>query len=150
MKTFTKFLNLKTLFVFFILGNIIICPADIKAQDIHLPEQDTIYEMKNLDKPLISTFVGMAMIVIKQTTYPDVKKKNRKKGTVTVKIILDEEGNAINPIIIESLGKEYDEEAMRIVAFIQQKKWEIPLKSGVPVKTFITIPFTFDYKKMKK
>ncbi|HYV93682.1 MAG TPA: energy transducer TonB [Chitinophagales bacterium] len=141
----------RSILLFLIFGFIISSPIKLHAQQPEIAIHDSIYLMKDLDPPMLrGTIIGMATITALQTKYPEVKKKDRKKGTVLIKIILDENGTVTNPVITESLGKEYDDEALRMIKVLQNQKWEIGLKDGKPVKVSILLPFDFDYKKMKK
>jgi TonB family protein len=110
--------------------------------------QDSIYSIKDVDvQSAVGTLVSMSTIIVLQTKYPNVKRKERKKGQVTISVTLDKNGDVHNPVIKESLGSVYDHEALRVVELIKSKKWQAATKEGNPVSIQITLPFTFEYKK---
>jgi TonB family protein len=140
-----KFRNHLILFIFL---SVLSFPLKLHAQESVNAVSDSVYLMKDVDRAIIGgTMIGMSTITVFQTKYPDVKRKNRKKGSVIIKIILDQEGYVTNPTIVESLGKEYDDEAMRVTNILQSKKWQAGTKDGKAVKVSMLIPFTFDPDK---
>ncbi len=73
--------------------------------------------------------------------YPESREPDSISGSVIVTFWVDTLGTTYGHIVERSLGKEFDEEALRVCKLINFPK---PAYSGgVPVQVFYTLPVTF-------
>lgn len=78
----------------------------------------------------------------KNTAYPDIPKKKRKKSVVKVMFIAGREGDIQNVSVIEGLGTEYDQEAVRVVS--NMPTWKEGRSFNRPVAVRLVVPITFN------
>lgn len=77
--------------------------------------------------------------------YPESNLKNKIEGVEIVSFMIDENGNVSNPKIVQSLGKSFDEEAMRLIR--EMPNWKPASLNGRPVPSKLSLPFTFSITK---
>ncbi|WP_316842257.1 energy transducer TonB [Pedobacter gandavensis] len=64
------------------------------------------------------------------------------RGRVIVRFQIDQEGNAVNPIIISGLSPEYNQEAINLIK--KMPKWEPGKQNGKLVAITLSLPITFN------
>ena len=74
-------------------------------------------------------------------TYPLEALKDSLEGTVLVQFTIDQEGKPQDLKIIQSLGKYFDDEALKVVQSMPQ--WKPATVNGTPVESRISIPLSF-------
>ena len=72
--------------------------------------------------------------------YPTIAKRAGIEGRVILRFVVDEQGRAVDPEVVQGLGGGCDEEALRV---LQQTRFEPALKDGQPVPVEIALPITF-------
>jgi len=77
----------------------------------------------------------------KNLHYPDVARENNIQGRVTVRFVVDEEGNISDVNVIKGIGGGCDEEAKRVV--MKMPKWKPGKQNGRAVKVYFTLPIMF-------
>ena len=77
----------------------------------------------------------------KNIMYPEIAKESNIQGRVTVKFVVNEEGNVSDIIVVKGIGGGCDEEAIRVVK--KMPKWKPGKQNGRPVKVYFSLPITF-------
>lgn len=62
-------------------------------------------------------------------------------GRVVVRMVIDKEGNVVNPEIVRSLAPAYDEEVLRVVRGMP--RWIPGRQCGIPVPVYFMLPISF-------
>jgi protein TonB len=104
------------------------------------------YEKKNrkfISKPVYSGGEKALLAFVKsQVKYPKVEVADRKKGYVEVRVDINSKGKVIGAKIAKSLGKRYDQEALRVTKLL---RWEVPGSGGRGSKVIfhrsVRVPF---------
>ncbi|MFQ5570173.1 MAG: energy transducer TonB [Rhodothermales bacterium] len=104
-----------------------------------LEEEDEIFMAVEEMPELIG---GIASIQ-KDLQYPDVARLAGIQGRVYVQFVVDEQGNAIDPVVVRGIGGGCDEEAIRVVKLAKFKPGR---QRGRPVKVRYAIPVNFRLK----
>lgn len=84
---------------------------------------------------------GLKIFLEKNLKYP--KTKDSVSGKVYVQFIVEKDGRITHPIILKSLAKEFDKEALRVIRLMP--KW-IPARDyegKKPIRTKFTMPIKF-------
>ena len=74
-------------------------------------------------------------------TYPLEALKDSLEGTVLVQFTIDRQGKPQDLKVIQSLGKYFDDEALKVVQSMPQ--WKPATVNGTPVESRISIPLSF-------
>lgn len=82
----------------------------------------------------------------RELQYPDVAAEDSPEGIVTVIFTIDIEGKPVGIQIENSLGQAFDREAVRVIE--KMPAWEPASLNGVPVPSKISLPLTFEVKKI--
>ncbi len=69
---------------------------------------------------------------------------NTNSGTVIVQFVVNEDGQVVEPTVLRSLNKAFDDEALRLVA--SMPRWQPGMKDGKPVAVKFTLPIFFPSK----
>ena len=77
----------------------------------------------------------------KNLRYPDLAKENNIQGRVTLRFVVDEEGNVSDVNVVKGIGGGCDEEAKRVV--MKMPKWKPGKQNGKAVKVYYTLPISF-------
>lgn len=87
---------------------------------------------------------GLSKFIQRNLRYPRVASSNQKDGKVTVRFVVDENGNAQNPHVVKGLGNPYDQEVMRMIK--SMPNWAPGEQNGkkVPVYKSLRISFNVD------
>ena len=81
----------------------------------------------------------------KELTYPESARINNTEGMVRIFFIVDKYGKAGNFRVTQSLGKEFDKEALRVMNKLTD--WKPATHNGQPVTTHLTIKLRFELEK---
>lgn len=73
--------------------------------------------------------------------YPSYAQDNNIQGTVLVGFVIDKDGSAIEPTIIQSVDPSLDQEALRMISVMP--KWTPGYDKGKPVRVRFQIPIRF-------
>lgn len=80
--------------------------------------------------------------------YPEVAMKDSVQGEITVVMTISATGATENIRIENSLGPAFDKEAIRLIA--NMPKWKAATYNDKPVASTISLPLTFQIKRLKK
>jgi len=81
------------------------------------------------------------LFIAKNIRYPLSCRLRGIQGRVFVQMIIEKDGSILNPIVIRSVDKELDLEAIRVIK--NSPKWAPALVGGTPVRMYYTIPISF-------
>jgi protein TonB len=74
--------------------------------------------------------------------YPETAVEDNRSGTVFVRFVVDENGKVVNTELLNKLGPDLNNEALRVIQMIPD--FEAPgYSKGEPVKTFYQLPIHF-------
>ncbi len=77
----------------------------------------------------------------KNLQYPEAARKKQIEGRVIIKFVINEDGSVSDATLTKGIGKECDEEAMRVVKAMP--KWKPGKQNGKYVKVYFTLPIQF-------
>jgi TonB family protein len=83
----------------------------------------------------------------RELTYPLSRMKDSVSGVVAVVFTINKEGRPEKIEIEQSLGKEFDEEAIRVMQ--NMPLWNPATYNGKPVPSRMSLPLTFQVRKIK-
>jgi TonB family protein len=83
----------------------------------------------------------------RELTYPHSRVKDSVSGVVAVVFTINKEGHPEKIEIEQSLGKEFDEEAIRVMQ--NMPLWNPATYNGKPVTSRMSLPLTFQVRKVK-
>jgi protein TonB len=110
-------------------------PVDVQAQD-----SDEIYTVVD-EMPEI---VGGLSSLYNQIEYPRQAVRQGVEGRVFVQFVVDESGNAVDPVILRDIGAGCGEAAVKA---IQKVKFTPGKQNGAPVKVKFSLPVSFEIKR---
>lgn len=84
----------------------------------------------------------MNQFIKQNLKYPQLSKKYNIGGKVIVDFVIDINGKIVDANIKQSVNKEIDNEALRIIN--SMPKWKPGLQDGIPVKVKYRIPIVFN------
>jgi TonB family protein len=129
--------------ILFIIIGIVVCQS-AKAQFIDTTKT-THTEEKAIHFIMDPEFPGgpdkMNLWISNNIKYPEQAKKDKIKGNVIVTFIVYEDGSLNDIKIVQSLSKETDEEAIRVVSHMP--KWKPGMKDRRLMKYLYTLPVKF-------
>lgn len=80
--------------------------------------------------------------------YPPQAIKDSVEGIETVSFTIDVQGKPTNIAITQSLGRYFDEEAVRLIS--EMPHWKPATLNGRPVASQLSVPLTFELERIKK
>ena len=80
--------------------------------------------------------------------YPPEAIRDSVEGIETVSFTIDENGRATNIAITQSLGRYFDQEAIRLISGMPA--WQPATLNGRPVASQLSVPITFQLRRIKK
>ena len=93
-------------------------------------------------------FVGgtnaFAKLLLENLKYPDGARKNKIQGNVYLSFAVEINGNLSDFKIVKSVDEELDAEALRVIKL--SPKWTPAMKKGKPVRSFYSIPISFQLR----
>jgi TonB family protein len=135
-------MNKKRILIFTIINSILI---NIYAQDIPKPALDTIPEKVYEFVEIPPEFPGGTSALLKylsaNITYPVDAGMGAIEGKVYVKIIVNHNGNVVNPTIIRGLYPSIDSAVL--ITLQNMPKWKPGMQNGKAVDVYYTIPVYF-------
>lgn len=90
------------------------------------------------------------VFIARQTRYPKAARKADVEGRVLVSVLIDEQGQATAPTVVEGLGYGCDDEAMRILQRLPQRFSPAQSTLGQPVAMRYEVPVFFPKMKLGK
>ena len=87
---------------------------------------------------------GLLKFISSKLRYPAMAQMAGMKGRVIVNVLVDSLGNTKEVKLLNSIGKELDTEALRVIQLI--KKWFPEIRDGKAIESTIAIPVKFDLK----
>ncbi len=132
--TISKLLRVGIIFATFAFVITTLNPSLVLAQD-----KDEIYTVVD-EMPEI---VGGLSSLYSQIEYPQQAVRQGVEGRVFVQFVVDESGNAVDPVILRDIGAGCGEAA---VAAIQKVKFTPGKQNGTPVKVKFSLPVSFEIK----
>jgi protein TonB len=127
------------IFLFFL-----ILSLSIKAQNIESDKYDCILPIEWLPE-FKGGQTALKLFLAKHLKYPNTN--ICVNGKVYVQFIVEKDGRITHPIILKSLAKEFDKEALRVIRLMP--KW-IPARDyggKKPIATRFTIPIKFEIEE---
>jgi protein TonB len=85
--------------------------------------------------------VNVNEFLSKNLRYPELAKENNISGRVTVRFVVDENGDVSDVNVVKGIGGGCDEEAKRVV--MKMPKWKPGKQNGKAVKVYYTLPIVF-------
>ncbi len=101
--------------------------------------EDEIFVVVENPPELIGGLAG----VQKRIKYPEMARKAGIEGRVTIRFVVDKEGNIVNPQVIRGIGGGCDEAALEA---LKGAKFKPGRQRGVPVNVSYSIPIVFSLK----
>lgn len=80
--------------------------------------------------------------------YTDETKKMKFKDNLVIQFLVTKNGKIEKPSILKSLGKQIDDEAIRLVSSFPD--WIPGEQNGHPVSVYYVLPINFNYKQIKR
>jgi TonB family protein len=123
--------------------------SKIPPQDIHdLPaDQENFTHVEQMPE-----FPGgeakLAEFLAKNIVAPANALLSGEGGTVFISFVVDKSGSVVDSKILQGIGNECDEEALRVVRLMP--KWKPGRKDGIPVRVQFNMPIRFDFGKSEK
>jgi TonB family protein len=88
---------------------------------------------------------AMLAFIKKNLKYPAVAAEQRVEGRVTIRFVINAEGDVTDVNVLRSLSKECDDEAVRVVKLMP--RWIQGTQYGKAVPVYFTLPVVFKLKK---
>ncbi|MDH5366895.1 MAG: TonB family protein [Cyclobacteriaceae bacterium] len=107
------------------------------------PEKEQTYEY--IEASPVEGLPYLYAYFNKNLTYPDELKKDSIEGVVLVSFSVLKDSTIANTVIIQSLGEQFDNEAIRVVNGMP--KWIPATVNNIPVNSKLSVPLTFTIKK---
>lgn len=105
------------------------------------PEDSLVFTLVE-DMPEFPGGVGALKKYIRDNLkHPDVKKSKQKHGKVFVNFIIEKDGKPSSPIILYSLGDQYDQEVIRLIT--EMPDWKPGFQNEKPVRVDVNLPIEF-------
>ena len=102
------------------------------------------YSQEFRDAQLIGGQKELEEFICNEVVYPPSAIENKVQGTVKIKLTIDENGNLVSESVMESVSRELDDEALRILG---KTKWKAALSMGKPIKSTKKVAVKFNVKK---
>jgi len=84
---------------------------------------------------------GLALFLKNNIRYPAAAAKQALEGNVYVSFIIEADGSVTGAKIGRGLGKELDDEALRVVRLMP--RWKPGIRDGQPVRAVFNLPISF-------
>ncbi len=84
---------------------------------------------------------NLARFITNNLQYPQKSREEGLEGRVLIEFVVSYNGNIRNLRILQSAGKEFDDEAMRVVK--KMPIWMPAKQNGKPVNSYYTLPLNF-------
>lgn len=107
----------------------------------HTPVAGEVYDVVDKMPEFPGGMAGLMQYLSKNIRYPAEAQTKGIQGRVTVAVIINTEGKAVNASIVRSVDPSLDTEALRVVRTMPD--WVPGTKDGKPVNVKYTFPVTF-------
>ena len=107
----------------------------------HTPVAGEVYDVVDKMPEFPGGMTGLMQYLSKNIRYPAEAQTKGIQGRVTVAVIINTEGKAVNASIVRSVDPSLDAEALRVVRTMPD--WVPGTKDGKPVNVKYTFPVTF-------
>lgn len=104
-------------------------------------EEDPVFEVVENMPEFPGGMGGLMQYLSKNIKYPVEAQKAGIQGRVTMQVIIDKNGNVINPKVTQPVDPLLDTEAIRVTA--SMPKWKPGTQRGMPVNVKYTFPIVF-------
>lgn len=85
--------------------------------------------------------VDITSFLQKNLRYPDMARENNVQGRVTLRFVVNENGEVSDVNVVRGIGSGCDEEAKRVL--LKMPKWKPGKQNGRAVKVYFTLPISF-------
>lgn len=107
----------------------------------HTPVAGEVYDVVDKMPEFPGGMAGLMQYLSKNIRYPAEAQTKGIQGRVTVAVIINTEGKAVNASIVRSVDPSLDAEALRVASTMPD--WVPGTKDGKPVNVKYTFPVTF-------
>lgn len=107
----------------------------------HTPVAGEVYDVVDKMPEFPGGMTGLMQYLSKNIRYPAEAQTKGIQGRVTVAVIINTEGKAVNASIVRSVDPSLDAEALRVASTMPD--WVPGTKDGKPVNVKYTFPVTF-------
>lgn len=107
----------------------------------HTPVAGEVYDVVDKMPEFPGGMTGLMQYLSKNIRYPAEAQTKGIQGRVTVAVIINTEGKAVNASIVRSVDPSLDAEALRVASTMPD--WVPGTKDGKPVNVRYTFPVTF-------
>lgn len=107
----------------------------------HTPVAGEVYDVVDKMPEFPGGMIGLMQYLSKNIRYPAEAQTKGIQGRVTVAVIINTEGKAVNASIVRSVAPILDAEALRVASTMPD--WVPGTKDGKPVNVKYTFPVTF-------
>lgn len=107
----------------------------------HTPVAGEVYDVVDKMPEFPGGMTGLMQYLSKNIRYPAEAQTKGIQGRVTVAVIINTEGKAVNASIVRSVDPSLDAEALRVTSTMPD--WVPGTKDGKPVNVKYTFPVTF-------
>jgi protein TonB len=87
---------------------------------------------------------ALMKFILKKMHYPSKAQRRGDQGTVYVSFVVGVDGKVTDVKVLKGIGKECDEEAVRVISMLDKWKPGIQNKMAVPVRKVLPIKFKLD------
>ena len=111
------------------------------ATDVKMVNNDSIYQMVEVMPEFPGGTEKMMDYLSKNIKYPEAAKEKGISGRVFLSFVIEKDGAVSNVKVAKGIGKECDDEALRVVKAMP--KWKPGLQKGKPVRVNYMLPIFF-------
>jgi periplasmic protein TonB len=109
---------------------------------------DTIYRSIEQLPEFPGGMRSLSRYLSENLRYPAEAQKKEIEGRVLVKFVVCQDGSLCNEEVLKGIGGGCDEEVIRVIKAMP--KWKPGLQNGKPVRTYYTLPVSFNFVDEKK
>ena len=118
------------------------------ATDVKMVNNDSIYQMVEVMPEFPGGTAKMMDYLSKNIKYPEEAKEKGISGRVFLSFVIEKDGAVSNVKVAKGIGKECDDEALRVVKAMP--KWKPGLMKGKPVRVNYMLPIFFKLDESEK
>ena len=118
------------------------------ATDVKMVNNDSIYQMVEVMPEFPGGTEKMMDYLSKNIKYPEEAKEKGISGRVFLSFVIEKDGAVSNVKVAKGIGKECDDEALRVVKAMP--KWKPGLMKGKPVRVNYMLPIFFKLDESEK
>ena len=118
------------------------------ATDVKMVNNDSIYQMVEVMPEFPGGTAKMMDYLSKNIKYPEEAKEKGISGRVFLSFVIEKDGAVSDVKVAKGIGKECDDEALRVVKAMP--KWKPGLQKGKPVRVNYMLPIFFKLDESEK